>query len=175
MIRIAFGEGSEILLRVVQGAINPRVAAAWRWVPPLAYLVLIHMVSSQPGNNSSLQMEWNLNSMAHVPGTLNTLWAPLQGNMDTLAHFFEFSLLAILLWWPLRNSARHWSEFRAAKWIFGFVVLNSIIDEFHQAFVPGRNASWEDAMADILGGAAALGWLLHRKKWRTSKEVWPVA
>ncbi|MEE9275427.1 MAG: VanZ family protein [bacterium] len=125
----------------------------WRWLPALAYLALIHGLSSLSGDEMPI--------------------AP-PGGLDKLAHLCEFAFLAALLWWPARarpgGPARAggpvWPEMKAAAWIFAFVGLNGIADEIHQLFVPGRFASAGDAAADILGGALALAWLLHREKAR---------
>ncbi len=132
-------------------------SAVWSWFPALVYLILLHVLSAHNGNgnSSSIHMEWSLNALLSL----------MPRNFDSLAHFSEFSLLAILLWWPLRRSAPHWPELKVAKWVFYFGVLNSIVDEIHQAFIPGRSASVGDAVMDILGLAVTLAWLINRKKW----------
>lgn len=117
--------------------------AGWRWLPALLALVLIHGVSSRP-----------------VPD----LPSFFPEGVDKIVHLCEFSLLAALLWRPLRRRAPFWPEMRAAAWIFLFVAMNGFLDEFHQIFVPGREASMGDAAADLAGGAVALIWALHREK-----------
>jgi VanZ family protein len=41
-------------------------------------------------------------------------------------------------------------------WCIGIVGLYSLTDEFHQRFVPGRNASLVDCGIDVAGAAIAL-------------------
>lgn len=70
-----------------------------------------------------------------------------------VAHFSEYALLAALWLWALapRLGAR---AFAVAAVIS---VLYAISDEFHQSFVPGRDADPFDALTDSLGVAFALG------------------
>ena len=117
--------------------------AGWRWLPALLCIALIHVISSRP-----------------VPD----LPSFLPEGVDKIAHVCEFFLLATLLWRPLRRRAPLWPEMRAAAWIFLFIALNGALDEFHQIFVPGREASMGDAAADLAGGVMALIWALHREK-----------
>ncbi|MDA1000217.1 MAG: VanZ family protein [bacterium] len=117
--------------------------AGWRWLPALVCLALIHGASARP-----------------VPD----LPYFLPEGVDKIAHLGEFFLLAALLWQPLRHRAPEWTEMRTAAWLFLFIALNGILDEFHQIFVPGRQASAADVAADIAGGGAALIWALHREK-----------
>lgn len=117
--------------------------AGWRWLPALLWLALIHAVSSR--------------AVPDLPSFLPE-------GVDKIAHVCEFFLLAALLWRPLRHWAPLWPEMKAAAWIFLFIALNGILDEFHQIFVPGREASIGDVAADLAGGVMALIWALHREK-----------
>lgn len=117
----------------------------WRWLPAILYLGLIHLGSS--GN----------------PGDLGL---SLPEGVDKLAHFVEFGLLALLFWRPLREAIPAFPEMKIAAIVCIFVAANGFIDEFHQSFVAGRESSWADGAADLLGGALAVAWLLHREKAR---------
>jgi len=82
----------------------------------------------------------------------------LQGLSDKVLHAVEYAPLAFL--WgrvcggsPGRRALLGW----AAAGLFG------LTDEFHQAFVPGRESSLLDWAADLAGaaaGAAVLAWTL---------------
>jgi VanZ family protein len=66
-------------------------------------------------------------------------------DFDKVIHAVEYAVLALLL-------------FRATRspWIaFAATALYGITDELHQSFVPGRNASAYDALADALGATVA--------------------
>ncbi len=82
--------------------------------------------------------------------------------LDKVAHLFEFGILTLLLWWPLRAVAPSNAKLKLAALLFIFVAANGIIDEFHQSFIPGRDSSWADAAADFLGGSLGIAWILHR-------------
>lgn len=117
----------------------------WRWLPAVLYLGLIHLASS--GN----------------PGDLGL---SLPQGVDKLAHLCEFGLLALLFWRPLREAVPVFPEMKTAAILYFFVAANGVIDEFHQSFIAGRESSWADGAADLLGGALAIAWLLHREKAR---------
>jgi VanZ family protein len=67
---------------------------------------------------------------------------------DKAVHFTFFGVMALLLWitadkrWPLA--------------VWAVVALVGVIDETHQAFVPGRTADVNDWLADGFGAATAL-------------------
>ena len=117
----------------------------WRWLPAVMYLALIHLASS--GN----------------PGDVGL---SLPQGVDKLAHLCEFGLLTVLFWRPLRDTFPNFPEMRIAAILLIFVAMNGVIDEFHQSFIAGRESSWADGAADLLGGAVAIAWLLHREKAR---------
>lgn len=66
----------------------------------------------------------------------------------------SYGLLALLLLWalPERGLGTRRSYALAAT----LAVLYGLSDEFHQAFVPGRNATAFDVVIDALGALLAL-------------------
>lgn len=76
--------------------------------------------------------------------------------MRKAGHFTEYAVLAFLAWRAFSNSSKvffreHWF----ALTLF-LVVVYSLLDEFHQSFVPSRTASVYDSLIDIAGGLTAL-------------------
>ena len=70
-------------------------------------------------------------------------------------HFTVYAVLAILLWWaidPLDGSPRC----RFALALAGAVAYG-LSDEWHQSFVPGRDASLFDIVVDGIGACCGLG------------------
>jgi VanZ family protein len=105
------------------------------WFPILFYCLLIFIQSSCPAP----KIEPN------VP------------NFDKVLHFLGYALLgALFLRAFYATSINH-----RLKLIFLLSVILSglygISDEFHQSFVPYRDASAMDALADILGSAFGAG------------------
>ena len=100
------------------------------WGPVALYLCGITWLSHQPS--------------LRIPGDLP----------DWLMHGLEYAGLAGLLFRGLVRSGGSgpavWLAALAGCAAFG------LIDEFHQSFVPGRDASLHDVMADTIGAALAL-------------------
>jgi VanZ family protein len=88
------------------------------------------------------------------------------------AHVTEYAILALLLWRARRKPAR--GDVRAWRWsealvALGLAALYAASDEFHQSFVPSREASVGDVALDAAGAALGLlalwGWGRWRKCW----------
>ncbi len=106
------------------------------WLPLFGYMVLIFILSSEP-----------------APEDIPDIW-----NIDKLLHFMAYGVLSIL--W-LRALKRHWAEIRNKKLIFLsflFATLYGISNEIYQHFIPHRQASIADAIANGLG-AYIFPWL----------------
>ena len=117
------------------------------WFPILLYCLVIFIQSSYP----SPKIEPNL------------------PHFDKVLHFMGYALLGALVLRAFHTtSIKH-----RLKLIFILSILLSglygISDEFHQSFVPYRDADAMDALADFLGGAFGAGVFLlwykcHLKK-----------
>jgi VanZ family protein len=103
---------------------------ALAWAPASAYMLLI----------------WALSSMSRIAIDFELI--PFQ---DKGVHFLEYGTLAVLLAHAIQGTWRGWRML----WVFGMTVLGTtlwgLIDEIHQAFVPGRVADVRDLLADALG------------------------
>ena len=79
-------------------------------------------------------------------------------HVDKLAHFLEFGLFMLLAWQA--TGRRLW-----IAWLLTLVFAG--LDEWHQAFVPSRDASAFDVLADACG-ATLMAVLLRYKSllWR---------
>ena len=86
---------------------------------------------------------------------------------DKLAHATVFALLAVLL--AIALSGAHLLHGRSALSPAQALTLAGLLaalvagaDEIHQVWLPGREPSWSDLLADVIGIAlalSALGWL----------------
>lgn len=104
-------------------------AALPRALAPLALMVAIFVASDQPSVGPGLP-EW-----ARV-----------------LAHMSEYALLAALWAWALAPALGS----GALAWAAAISLLYAVSDEWHQSFVPGRDADPLDVVADATGIALAL-------------------
>jgi VanZ family protein len=85
------------------------------------------------------------------------------------AHLTEYAILALLLWRAFRQqSAKEedlWSWTLMIQTLL-LVALFAASDEFHQKFVPTREASVVDVLIDSTGGFLALLFLWVAGRWR---------
>lgn len=80
---------------------------------------------------------------------------------DKYLHTGAYGVMAILSWRALRHLG--WSAKTLGLLSFGFCSLYGLSDEWHQSFVPGRESSAADWLADSFGAALAMGVLLKFK------------
>lgn len=126
---------------------HPLMRIALAWLPAVAYMALIWWLSSKPIVLPLPELPWR----------------------DKLAHVVEYGILGFLLSRAVRGS---WPSFRPARALVAAALLTSIwgyVDEIHQAFVPGRNSSAWDLLADVVGavlGVTAYG--LLATLWRAA-------
>ena len=113
------------------------------WAPAAAYMLLIWVLSS-------------------IPQQFEFKFVPFR---DKGIHFVEYGTLAALLVHAFRGS---WANLRAPALFFAawsVTVFWGLLDEIHQAFVPGRVADVRDVLADALGGLlGALIYVLIRSR-----------
>jgi VanZ family protein len=91
---------------------------------------------------------------------------------DKIYHFLEFGIFGWLLVRSLTKlyPSHQWRAGVALAALLG--ILWGGLDEVHQAFVPGRDASVLDGLADAAGVAAvsaALWWRMRRRDTKTSE------
>lgn len=86
--------------------------------------------------------------------------------LDKVAHLIAYATLAFsLAWWP-KGSAWHLHPVGTALIVIAITSAYGGLDEYHQSYVPGRNMSVFDWVADTLGaglGAAGFGWWMNRR------------
>jgi VanZ family protein len=72
-----------------------------------------------------------------------------------LAHVLEYGTLTLLCFHVFRVR----SSLRGAAIAFAIALACAVLDELHQAVVPGRTASLHDVVLDALGALVALAYL----------------
>lgn len=75
---------------------------------------------------------------------------------DKVVHFTEYAVLSALLFMALRSSFPNRPPVRLAYAAAFAASLYGLSDEFHQSFVPGREAGGMDWIADIAGSLSII-------------------
>ena len=99
-------------------------------IPLLLYCLLIFWLSVQSD-----------------PGRLSPFPVP-----DKIAHFLEYAGFGFLLMRMLSFLKPERDVVRHLIWVLSGALLYGFSDEVHQYFVPGREFSWMDLLADGVGG-----------------------
>lgn len=105
------------------------------WIPTLSYMTLIWVLSS-------ISFKIKFSSVPH---------------QDKWIHLVEYAVLGLLNSYAV---VRTWPKWRVPLYflISGLLTLVwGVLDEIHQAFVPGRSADINDVAADALGAILGAG------------------
>lgn len=101
-----------------------------------------------------------LSSFSELPEAI-----PSFSEWDGLLHFVEYYGLGwLLMRWLLSKRGRFWRERSRLVAVLGGV-LYGLTDEWHQSFVPGREATLVDVFFDGLGVAAAAFSYRSMRRW----------
>lgn len=126
-------------------------------------LVLLHWFSRsflfKTAAPAGVLLLWFLSSQATLPAPENIL------GFDKIAHFCAYAVLAAAFGFWIRLESWQKHGLRSLVIAAGSASLYGIIDELHQAFIPGRDSCIFDWMADTAGalvGAALLYSVLLR-------------
>lgn len=136
----------------------------WRWVPVVLWAGLISSFSTDTFSKEHTSrvfvpfLQWLFPHAS--PQTLELLHYVVR----KCAHVLEYFVFGLLVFRAVRGPGRGWS----ARWAGATVLACGIFaagDEFHQSFVPSRQASPWDALLDTCAAAAAVLviWLFARE------------
>jgi VanZ family protein len=79
---------------------------------------------------------------------------------DYVLHFLAYLTFGLMLIWGITAGFREEFTIRRVVIVLVLALLYSASDEFHQAFIPGRDASFRDFLADVVGASAGV-WTLY--------------
>jgi VanZ family protein len=115
------------------------------WAPVLLYLGILFFISGRSR-----------------PPTIEFVW-------DKLLHAVAYMVLSVFTIRAFHGSLGP-LRWRPTLYAFFFTVGYGVTDEFHQSFVPGRNASSHDVAADVVGFllAVALLYFTYQGSFRAS-------
>jgi len=101
------------------------------WIPAILYMAFLFYLSSRP-----------------APEELK--WIPIIAKLK-LVHIIEYGILYFLVWYAAMKTTSY-NKLEVFSLALMFVILYGLTDEFHQIFVVGRTARFEDVVADGVGG-----------------------
>lgn len=90
---------------------------------------------------------------------------------DKLSHTALYFGLGILLCLSFRNATNPKISKRTIMLSFIIGTIYGVLDEVHQAFVPGRTASLIDVAFNILGILIAIAIFWSYERWRNKKVI----
>ena len=137
------------------------------WLPVVVWMTLIFSASTGLGRPE--------NTSRFVRPFL--LWLDPKMSEETIekvhyairktAHFTEYGVLGLLLW-RLLHFDPWWAKWRTREFLMALLLaaLYAASDEFHQKFVPGREAAVRDVMIDTCGAGAGLAALRLARRLR---------
>lgn len=114
---------------------NPIRRSLWYWSPVIIYAAIIFYLSS----------------LLHPEEQLPKLLPEILG--DKALHLIEYAVLAVLTYRAFRWAAGPAAARQAVILTIAAASFYGMTDEIHQAFVPFRESSWLDWVADTIGGA----------------------
>ena len=127
-----------------------------RLIPAFVVMLLIFIHSAMPADLSSKESGWFVDAFARIFPFL-TSTEILTFLIRKAAHFTEYMLLGLSLRWGIEKSLPALSA----------GILYAVLDEIHQAFVPGRSCELRDICIDaagVLAGVLLMLLLLRRRK-----------
>ncbi|MBX3332161.1 MAG: VanZ family protein [Nitrospira sp.] len=120
------------------------------WGPVCGYAALIFYLSSQPHPET------------HVPFV--TLFS------DKVLHVVEYAVLGALCYRAIRGSGNASWRQQAIPAAILLTSLYGVSDEVHQAFVPFRDSSWLDWLADTIGAVVGVVGINRFSPWGFSGD-----
>ena len=143
---------------------RPRFSRLARWSPSVFWMALIFQGSSDmlSSNHTSRFLEPFLRWFFH--GGLSAQgFETIHYLVRKAGHVSEYALLCVLFWWawrPPESTCPSIGRWRRELLAVFLAVCFAASDEFHQSFVPTREASGRDVLIDTCGAVLGLTLLL---------------
>src|SRR5262245_45428325 len=120
-------------LPILSGVPQP----AMPWIAVLVWMIVIFIFSTDFFSDAR---------------TTAPLFTPSMGTaIRKLAHWGEYFILAVLLFRALNSKSVEVIPTRRILMVIIFAAFYAALDEWHQSFVPSRNATTRDVLIDAIG------------------------
>jgi VanZ like family len=142
---------------------------ARHWLLPACWLAVMWLFSTHYFTATRTE-QWIIPILHWLfPGKSIIALKMMHYGIRKLGHVFNFIVLSLLLVRAIRRGRAGW-QFNWAASAWAMAACYAMLDELHQAFVPGRSPSARDVLLDST--AAALGqvifWLYRRRRDRAA-------
>lgn len=140
--------------------------------------IMIFFFSSENAEQSSdisvrvtkalLQIYYKIMGGGEGPAVEYTV-SSTEGLIRKLAHFTEYAGVGFLSYSMV--AAWHGTVWKGQLFVVVQLIVSAGLDEFHQYFVPGRNAAFTDVLIDTAGGIAGIAVVLAGTfLWKRKKQ-----
>ena len=139
----------------------------WRYGPLLLWMALISFASTSEFSALNTSQLVRPLLLWISPNLSEARVAAIHFLTRKVAHFAEYAILAFLARRAFITSSKAFIHRRWFQVALLLVATYSLLDEFHQSFVPSRTASIYDSAIDVAGGLTILLiYKLHDKRAR---------
>lgn len=125
-----------------------RVRLFLRFIPPAGYMVFIYLLSEIHGTNRNRPDDWAGDLL------INLLHVPLYAGLAFL--------------WMIPVDTLRMSTWTKGMLVVVICILYGVTDEWHQMYVPGRESSLVDLVANTAGAFAGAGLYIG---WRYMQKL----
>jgi VanZ family protein len=142
------------------------------WLPAILAAILIWLFSTHyfSGEETARVIIPLLHWL--FPGASPRMLRLMHVGIRKMAHVTEFGLFSITVFDGIRGGRFGW-RFSWALATLGIAVTYAGLDEWHQSFVPLREARVRDVAIDALGAVLAQALVWFYAKWRSNFAVPP--
>ncbi len=142
------------------------------WLPVIIWLILIFGASTglgRPENTSRFVRPILVWLFPHIS---DQAIDQVHFVVRKTAHLVEYSILGLLLWRLVRLDPA-WESCRSWQYLTALLLaaLYAASDEYHQKFVPGRNAAVSDVLLDTCGAGVGLALVWAARRLRRKEKA----
>jgi VanZ family protein len=145
----------------IMGRLAHRVS---RYLPLLLWLSFISFASTSEFSGENTSRIVRPLVLWLFPATSEATLQVIHFVVRKMAHLTEYAVLGVLAARSLSTSSVRFVKQHWVLLVFLLILIYSLLDEYHQSFVPSRTASLYDSMIDCVGGFTALMVYKRRKK-----------
>jgi VanZ family protein len=135
---------------------SPTWHLVWRYGPVILWMVFISIFSTAGFSSINTSRFIGPLLLWLFPNISETKLASIHLLIRKVGHVTEYAILAFLIRRAFVTSSKSFIQRNWFELGLLIIICYSLLDEFHQSFVPSRTASLYDSAIDIAGGLSVL-------------------